>query len=137
MIEIADRPVAPQEVEARLQRAIHGAVVTFAGTVRSPSEGKVVRYLEYEAYPGMAEKKMAQIEAEARARWLLEDIIIVHRIGRLEVGEASLVVAVAAQHRKEAFEACRWAVDTVKETVPVWKKEVWLEGAAWVNCHGH
>ncbi len=137
MVEITERPIAEQEAIDRLRLQIHGAVVTFAGTVRLYSEGKTVHHLEYEAYREMAEKKLQEVEEDVRRRWpAVEDLAIVHRVGRLAVGEASLVVSVAAQHRKQAFEACAYAVDLIKETVPIWKKEVWAEGAVWVRSDG-
>jgi molybdopterin synthase catalytic subunit len=112
-----------------------GAVVTFVGAVRRDNEGRDVDYLEYEAYPGMAEAKMAQVGAEIRQRWGLDRVAIVHRLGRCEVGEASIVIAVASPHRREAFEACHYAIDRVKEIVPIWKREVWRDGAVWIGMH--
>ena len=135
MIEITHSPLEPQEIARRLNLRVHGALVTFAGTSRLYSEGKTVNYLEYEAFQEMAEKKLREVEEGVRSRWPVEDMAIVHRLGRLQIGEPSLVVVVATQHRREAFEACQFAVDTLKETVPIWKKEVWAEGAAWVGGH--
>ena len=112
-----------------------GAVVTFVGNVRQENEGRDVDYLEYEAYPGMAEAKMAEIGEEIRQRWGLARVAMVHRLGRCEVGEASIVIAVAAPHRREAFEACHYAIDRVKEIVPIWKREVWRDGAVWIGMH--
>ena len=112
-----------------------GAVVTFVGAVRRENEGREVDYLEYEAYPGMAEAKMAQIGDEIRERWGIERVAMVHRLGRCEIGEASIIIAVASGHRGEAFEACRYAIDRVKEIVPVWKREVWKDGAVWIGMH--
>jgi molybdopterin synthase catalytic subunit len=112
-----------------------GAVVTFVGNVRRDNEGRDVDYLEYEAYPGMAEAKMAEIGDEIGRRWGLRQVAIVHRLGRCEVGEASIVIAVAAPHRREAFEACHYAIDRVKEVVPIWKREVWKDGAVWIGMH--
>lgn len=110
-----------------------GAVVTFLGTVRDVSRGRRVLYLEYEAYSGMAEEVMRQIGEEIRERWGLERVAMIQRVGRLEVGEASVAIAVAAPHRQEAFAACRYAVDRLKEIVPIWKKEVWKERESWVG----
>jgi molybdopterin synthase catalytic subunit len=112
-----------------------GAVVTFVGNVRRDNEGRDVDYLEYEAYPGMAEAKMAEIGEEIRQRWGLSQVAMVHRLGRCEVGEASIVIAVASPHRREAFEACHHAIDRVKEIVPIWKREVWKDGAVWIGMH--
>ncbi|MFQ6057505.1 MAG: molybdenum cofactor biosynthesis protein MoaE [Anaerolineae bacterium] len=123
-------------VEAVIQAVEHpgaGAIATFVGTVRDQSQGRRVLYLEYDAYPEMAEKTLRQIGEEIRKRWGLERVAIVHRIGRLEIGEASVAIAVAAPHRAEAFQACRYAIDRLKEIVPVWKKEVWEGGEYWVE----
>ena len=111
-----------------------GGVVTFLGTVRDLTGGKETVALDYEAYPGMAEKKMAEIEADVRARWPVGDIFLVHRLGHLEVGEVSVAVAVSCPHRAQAFEACRYAIDRLKELVPIWKKENWADGSSeWVH----
>ncbi|HEX6800173.1 MAG TPA: molybdenum cofactor biosynthesis protein MoaE [Ktedonobacterales bacterium] len=122
---------------ARLERAIEdagdGGVVTFRGIVRNSSRGKRVRYLEYDAYPEMAEQEMAKIAAEVERRWQTDHVALAHRIGRLEIGECSVVVTVACPHRAQAFEACRYAIDTLKQTVPIWKKEVAEDGEEWVE----
>jgi molybdopterin synthase catalytic subunit len=128
---------APIDVDA-LYRAVlrdpDGAVVTFHGVVREYSDsGRAVRYLEYEAYPEMAEAQMRAIGAEIKRRWDVDDVAMVHRIGRLEIGEASVVIAVAAPHRGEAFDACEYGIDTLKATVPIWKKEVFADGEVWVG----
>jgi molybdopterin synthase catalytic subunit len=109
-----------------------GAVVTFLGTVRNRSQGHEIQYLEYQCYQPMAEREMRRIADEVRERWGAV-CTMAHRVGRLYVGEASIVVAVAAPHRKEAFAACRYAVDCVKESVPIWKKEVATDGYWWVE----
>ncbi len=111
-----------------------GGVVLFLGTVRDLTGDEVTEALDYEAYPGMAEKKLAEIEREARARWPVGEIALVHRLGRLGVGEVSVAVAVSCPHRAEAFEACRWAIDRLKQIVPIWKRENRPGGAAeWVH----
>jgi molybdopterin synthase catalytic subunit len=111
-----------------------GAVVLFHGTVRELTDGKRTAALDYDAYPAMAEKKLAEIEAETRARWPVGDLAIVHRLGHLGLGEVSVAVAVSCPHRGEAFEACRYAMDRVKAIVPVWKKENWADGSTeWVH----
>ena len=111
-----------------------GAVVTFLGTVRDLTGGRETVALDYEAYPAMAEKKMAEIEADTRARWPVGDLALVHRLGRLGVGEVSVAVAVSCPHRAEAFAACRHAIDRLKELVPIWKKENWADGGTeWVH----
>ncbi|MBI2865977.1 MAG: molybdenum cofactor biosynthesis protein MoaE [Chloroflexi bacterium] len=133
MVEVSHKPLDPQLLMERTARSRDGAVVTFVGLVRDHSEGRRVRYLEYEAYKEMAEAKLRQIVDEVRERWDLEDVSIVHRLGRLQVGEASLVIVVASPHRRPAFEACAYAVDRIKEVVPIWKKEVWEDGERWVG----
>jgi molybdopterin synthase catalytic subunit len=111
-----------------------GAVVTFLGTVRDLTGERVTVALDYEAYPEMAAKKMAEIEADTRARWPVGDIAIEHRLGHLEIGDISVAVAVSCPHRHQAFEACRHAIDRLKELVPIWKKENWSDGStAWVH----
>jgi molybdopterin synthase catalytic subunit len=112
-----------QQINDLVKRPTDGAVVTFDGIVRNNFDGRAVRYLDYEAYIEMAERKMAEIGAEVRGKFPIGEIAIVHRLGRLEIGESSIVVAVAAPHRHAAFEACAYAMDRVKEEVPVWKKE--------------
>ncbi len=133
MIEITSNPLSPDSIAAALSRAGNGALVLFTGMVRSPSQGKEVLFLEYEAYSDMAEKKLRQIVEEMRYKWQLHDVSISHRVGKLAVGDAALVVAVAAPHRREAFDACQYAVDRVKDIVPIWKKEVYRNGEAWVE----
>lgn len=110
-----------------------GGVVTFQGVVRDNARGKQVRSLEYDAYIEMAEQQMAQIAAEVEHRWETSAVAMVHRVGRLEIGECSVVVVVACPHRAEAFEACRYAIDTLKSTVPIWKKEIYTDGEEWVE----
>lgn len=113
-----------------------GALDLFVGVVRDENAGRRVTHLEYEAYEEMALEVLAEIEAEARARWPLSDVRIVHRLGRLEIGEASVAVAVAAPHRAEAFAACRHAIDTLKRRAPIWKKEFFEGGEVWVEGPG-
>jgi len=119
-----------------LSRAVeasgYGAVVTFAGNVRDNARGLQVLYLEYEGYEALAEKHLARLVAEAEERWGVK-CAVQHRLGRLEIGECSVGVAVASPHRAEAFEACRWLMDTLKETVPIWKREFFAGGAHWVE----
>ena len=113
-----------------------GALCLFVGVVRGQNAGRSVLHLEYEAYEEMALAQMEALEAETRGRWRVTDVRIVHRLGRLEIGEASVAVAVAAPHRREAFEACRHAIDTLKKTVPIWKKEFYADGAVWLEDPG-
>jgi molybdopterin synthase catalytic subunit len=134
MFKVTTEPLSVQAVNDVVKRPTDGAVVTFDGIVRNNFDGRPVRYLEYEAYAAMAEKKMAQIAAEMRQKFAIGEIAMVHRIGRLEIGESSIVIAVAAPHRHAAFEACSYAMDRVKEEVPVWKKEFFADGEAhWVS----
>jgi molybdopterin synthase catalytic subunit len=110
-----------------------GAACTFVGVVRDLNAGRAVRHLEYEAFEEMALPLMEEIAAEARRRWPVTAVTMVHRLGRLEIGEASVAVAVFSPHRAEAFEACRYVIDTLKATVPIWKKEFYADGAVWVD----
>jgi molybdopterin synthase catalytic subunit len=111
-----------------------GGTVLFVGTVRNKSEGRKVSRLEYEVYRDMAERKMREIEEKAKERWAVKKIIMVHRTGNLTVGDVSVAVAVSAEHRGEAFEACRFIIDSIKQTVPIWKREDHPEGEwTWVK----
>ncbi len=134
MIRLTRSLIDEQAVTNLVRRNHCGAVVTFLGTVRDLTDGKITTHLEYEAYPEMAEKTLAQIESETRERWPIGDLAIEHRLGRLEIGDVSVVVAVSSPHRADAFEACKYAMDRVKEIVPVWKKENWSDGTTeWVH----
>ena len=110
-----------------------GGVVIFEGVVRDNARGKQIRYLEYDVYPEMAIQQIRAIIAEAEKRWGVERVAVAHRIGRIEIGEASVIIVVATPHRAEAFEACRYIIDTLKTTVPIWKKEVATNGEEWVE----
>lgn len=136
MIIVTRDEMDPREVEASLCPQVHGAVLTFQGTVRLWSEGRKVDYLDYEAYPAMAEAKLREIADEVRQREDVEDIAIYHRIGKLNVGETSLVVSVASKHRRPGFDACLYTIERIKEIVPIWKKEVWVDGEHWVGTEG-
>jgi molybdopterin synthase catalytic subunit len=118
---------------AEVGDASAGATALFVGSVRDHSEKGRVFEIHYESYREMAEKAIAEIESEIMKRWHVKKVLIVHRIGTLGVGEASVAVAVSAEHRKEAFDACRYGIDTVKARVPIWKKEVLENGAAWAE----
>jgi molybdopterin synthase catalytic subunit len=134
MIRLTPEPIDHHALTEMVRRPHCGGVVTFLGTVRDLTEGRVTVALDYEAYPGMAEKKMAEIEDDVRRRWPVGDVMLVHRVGRLDVGEISVAVGVSCPHRAEAFEACRYAIDRLKELVPIWKKENWADGATdWVH----
>ena len=119
-------------LESRVATVANGAVATFIGQVREHSRGRQVSVLEYDAYVPMAIKQMERIAAEAEERWGCL-VAIQHRIGRIELGEASVVISVGSPHRAQAFEACRWCIDTLKETVPIWKREVCPDGAFWIE----
>ena len=132
LFEIVEEPISVDEVVARLANPAIGAVVTFVGTVRGDTDGRRVLHLEYEAYPEMAEQVLAQVGDEVRARWTeVQQVAIVHRVGRLDIGEVAVVIALSAAHRRQTFDALRYAIDRIKEIVPVWKKEVWADGAEW------
>lgn len=133
MIELSSEKIDISRILQSVHDHAAGGTAIFIGTTRNRSNGKSVLALEYEAYPPMAEKMIHSIADEVLAKWSVCKISIVHRIGRLDVGEASVVVAVSAAHRKEAFEACRYAIDTLKKTVPLWKKEFFEDGAMWVD----
>jgi molybdopterin synthase catalytic subunit len=134
MIRLTTDEIDDAALTDAVRRADCGAVVTFLGTVRELTDGQITTALDYEAYPSMADKKMEEIERETRERWPVGEIMIVHRLGHLEVGEVSVAVAVSCPHRGQAFEACRYAIDRLKETVPIWKKENWADGRTeWVH----
>jgi len=134
MIQLTAEPIDHAALTEQVRRKNCGAVVTFLGTVRDLTDGRVTVALDYEAYPAMAEKKMAEIECETRERWPIGDMVMVHRLGRLDVGEVSVAVAVSCPHRTQAFEACRYAIDRLKEAVPIWKKENLADGSTeWVH----
>jgi molybdopterin synthase catalytic subunit len=137
LFEVTNREVSVDEVVARLADPAIGAVATFVGVVRGTTDGREVRYLEYEAYLEMAEKTLRQIGDEVRARWPeIQQVAIVHRTGRLLIGETAVVIALSAAHRRQVFDALRYAIDRLKEIVPIWKKEVWADGAEWKSEMG-
>lgn len=133
LIQITREPLDRDALLAAVADPGVGGIVVFEGVVRNEARGKQVRYLEYDVYPEMAEEQMRTIVNEARQRWHTEHIAVAHRIGRLEIGEASVIIVVATPHRSEAFEACRYIIDTLKTTVPIWKKEVSTTGEEWVE----
>jgi molybdopterin synthase catalytic subunit len=133
--EITAEPITLEPLIAHVERPEAGAVVTFAGNVRNHSRGRQVEYLEYDAYVPMAERKLREIAEEAEGRWECR-VAVRHRIGRLEIGEPSVLIAVSSAHRGVAFEACRHVIDTLKVVVPIWKKEVWEGGEVWIEGEG-
>ncbi len=130
---ITDQALDVQALHDLVLRPEAGAVSIFVGVVRDNNLGRQVDYLEYEAYPPMAVKKMRQIAAELAERWTVTDVAMQHRTGRLQIGEASVAIAVSSPHRKEGIEACHYAIDRLKQIVPVWKKEVWTDGESWIE----
>lgn len=130
-IALTRERIAADRLAAAAKRGEDGAVVVFDGMVRNNSRGRRTLYLEYEAYEDMAVKQMRELAEQARSRFAIRHVTLVHRLGRLEIGETSVLIVVAAAHRAAAFEANRWLIDTLKQTVPIWKKEVFVDGAVW------
>lgn len=133
LFEITPHALDPQRLVEVVRKDESGAVALFYGIVRNTNLGRRVLYLEYDAYPEMATKVMRDIAEEIKSRWPITAVAIQHRTGRLEIGETSLLVAISAPHRREAFEACHALVDRFKEIVPIWKKEVWEGGEEWIE----
>jgi molybdopterin synthase catalytic subunit len=133
LTRIQEGPIDTAALVAALKRGEDGAVAVFEGTVRDNTRGRRTLFLVYEAYPEMALRQMKELLQEARQRFAIRDALAVHRVGRLEVGETSVLIAVASAHRAAAFDACRWAIDTLKKTVPIWKKEHFADGAVWAD----
>ena len=133
IIQLTREPLDRNALVEAVTHASVGGIVIFEGVVRDNARGKQVRYLEYDAYIEMAKEQIRAIVAEAERRWEVEHVAVAHRFGRLEIGEASVIIVVAAPHRAEAFEACRYIIDTLKTTVPIWKKEVATDGEEWVE----
>lgn len=133
LAELTQDPLDARHLEAAVAHAGAGAICTFTGVVRDRSRGEDVTHLEYEAYAGMAERQMKAIAAEVAERWPQARVAMAHRTGRLEIGEASVVVSVSCPHRAEAIAACKHAIDRLKESVPVWKKEFARSGASWIE----
>ena len=134
---VVTEPLSPDAIAAEVDDPGAGGIVIFSGVVRNETGGRPVKFLEYEAHAPMAEVKMREIGEAVRVRWPgVRRVAMLHRIGRLEIGEASVLIAVAAAHRGDAFEACRYAIDTLKRVVPVWKKEHFEDGEVWVGLQG-
>lgn len=132
---ISERALDEAEVARRVEGPDAGGVVSFVGRVRNQARGHVIEHLVYEAYPEMAEREMEKIADEAAGQWPGTRVAIAHRVGRLEIGDAAVVVVAASAHRDAAFLACRFAIDTLKVRVPIWKREVATDGAYWVDDH--
>ena len=133
IIQLTREPLDRNALVEAVTHASVGGIVIFEGVVRDNARGKQVRYLEYDAYIEMAKEQIRAIVDEAERRWGVEHVAVAHRFGRLEIGEASVIIVVATPHRAEAFEACRYIIDTLKTTVPIWKKEVATDGEEWVE----
>jgi len=132
LFEITIDPLSVDEVVGRLADPSIGAIATFVGVVRGETDGRQVHHLEYEAYPEMAEDMLRQIGAEIQQRWsTIQRVAIVHRVGHQVVGTVSVVIALSAPHREEVFDALHYAIDRLKDIVPIWKKEVWADGYEW------
>jgi molybdopterin synthase catalytic subunit len=132
-VEFYQSAIPSDELLDGVKAGPDGAVVLFDGIVRDNTRGRKTLYLVYEAYEGMALEQMRRLAAEAVDRFVVRDVVLAHRLGRLEIGETSVLIAVASAHRGAAFEACRWIIDTLKKTVPIWKKEHFVDGAVWAD----
>jgi molybdopterin synthase catalytic subunit len=126
-------PINAAEMIASAKQGEDGAVVVFDGIVRNQTRGRKTLYLDYEAYEEMAAKQMEELARQARSQFGVRHVTIVHRLGRLQVGESSVLIVVASAHRAQAFDACRWLIDTLKRTVPIWKKETFVDGVVWAD----
>jgi molybdopterin synthase catalytic subunit len=133
LFSITKEPISIEEVVKKVIRPEAGAVTTFIGTVREFTNGKRTLYLQYEAYVSMAEKKLAQIGEEIKKRWPDARVAITHRIGKLDISDIAVVIAVSTPHRKDAYEANQYAIERIKQIVPIWKKEHWENGEEWVG----
>jgi len=133
ILQLVHQPIEPREIIESLKAPEDGAVVVFDGFARNNFKGRRTLYLEYEAYEPMARAQMRRIAAEIRAKFAVHRLAIVHRLGRVEIGESSVLIAVSSPHRAAAFDACRWAIDALKRTVPIWKREYFAGGAAWAE----
>jgi molybdopterin synthase catalytic subunit len=133
LILLVDKIIDADALIRHVRTGTDGAIVTFDGCVRNQSHGRSTLYLDYEAYESMALAKMREIAAEAHAKFSIDRVAIAHRLGRLEIGETSVFIAVSAPHRAAAFDACRYTIDTLKRSVPIWKKEYFEDGAVWAD----
>jgi molybdopterin synthase catalytic subunit len=133
LILLAHNPIDADALIRHVRTGADGAIVTFDGCVRNQSHGRRTLYLDYEAYESMALTKMRETAAELHAKFPIDRVAVAHRLGRLEIGETSVFIAVSAPHRAAAFDACRFAIDTLKRSVPIWKKEYFEDGAVWAD----
>lgn len=136
MILITEEPLDPRAVADGVRADTDGAVITFEGVTRDHNDGRRVEYLEYEAYRPMADEQISRLIDEMKERWDIDRVAVAHRTGRVDIGETSLVVAVSAAHRRPAFEASLYFIDRLKEVVPIWKKEYFEGGEAWIGDPG-
>ncbi|UNK16242.1 molybdenum cofactor biosynthesis protein MoaE [Paenibacillus sp. N3/727] len=130
---ITDQPIVPEEVSNQVKRREAGAITLFLGTVRELTQGKRTLYLEYEAYPSMAVAELERIGQEVRERWSDTETAVTHRVGRLEISDIAVVIAVSSPHRKAAYEANEYIIERIKQIVPIWKKEHWEDGSEWIG----
>lgn len=133
LVRLVRERIVPHDIIPPMERPEDGAIVIFDGMVRNHSRNRKTLYLDYDAYEAMALAKLQELAAEANRRFAIRNVAIVHRWGRLEIGESSVLIAVFSAHRAAAFEACRWLIDTLKRTVPIWKKEYFEDGAVWAD----
>lgn len=133
LIEIVDKPIAADAIVSGTKAGSDGAVCVFDGIVRDNTRGRKTLYLDYEAYREMALEQMRRLAQEAVEKFGVRDVAVVHRLGRLEVGETSVLIVVSSAHRAAAFEACHWLIDTLKKTVPIWKRETFADGVVWAD----
>ena len=130
--QITQTPISADEVIGKLSDPAVGAITTFVGVVRGVTGERETLYLEYEAYPEMAEGVLAQVGQEVQERWAeIRQVVVIHRVGRLEIGDTAIVIALSASHRRQVFDALHYAIDRIKTIVPIWKKEDWADGAEW------
>ena len=130
-VELSRDVIASAQALEEIKSAPDGAVCVFDGIVRNNTRGRQTLFLDYEAYEEMALDQMRSLASEAVAKFSIRDVTLLHRLGRLEVGETSVLIVVASAHRASAFDACRWLIDTLKKTVPIWKKEYFVDGVVW------
>ncbi|MEB2302418.1 molybdenum cofactor biosynthesis protein MoaE [Lysinibacillus xylanilyticus] len=133
LFEIIDKPIDVEEVRQKVIDRNAGAITVFIGTVREMTKGKKTLHLEYQAYPAMAIKMFEQISKEIQERWSEAKVAITHRVGHLEISDIAVVIAVSSPHRKIAYEANEYAIDRIKQIVPIWKKEYWEDGTEWIG----
>jgi len=133
LVKLVHERIVPHDIIPPMERPEDGAIVIFDGVVRDNSRGRRTLYLDYEAYESMALEKLRELATEARQRFAIRNVAMVHRVGRIEIGESSVLIAVFSAHRAAAFDACRWLIDTVKRTVPIWKKEYFKDGEVWAD----